>query len=227
MLTHAEEKMIKSLHRKKGRRETGKCLVEGKKVIDAAGEDVIDFRFTLYDTDRYNDLVTTTTPQEVAAVATIPVHNKEEIFSHQTVVVLDGVQDPGNVGAIFRLCQGFGASLVLVESADASSPKVIRSSVGSMFNVPWMSMTRPEAHALLTGQSTHQAYRLELTDQAQGVETFTHDKPAMLIVGSEGQGILLSINAPSISIKHDKALESLNVGNAVSIALHERYRSLS
>jgi TrmH family RNA methyltransferase len=208
MLTRAQEKLIKSLHRKKGRAESGFCLVEGEKVIEAAGEDAIEYRFT---------------PQDVAAVAKIPVFSKEQIFGGRTVIVLDGVQDPGNVGAIFRLCQGFDATLVLIESADPSSSKVIRSSVGAIFHVPWAAMNRPEAHALLSTIESHHLFRLEKTDRGQGIETFVTEKPAMLVVGSEGQGIQLSLQGPSVSIMHNEALESLNVGNAVAIALHTRF----
>jgi TrmH family RNA methyltransferase len=223
MLTRAQEKLIKSLHRKKGRTESGFCLVEGEKVIEAAGDDAIEYRFTAEDSDRYVDLVTTTTPQDVAAVAKVPKFSKEQIFGARTVIVLDGVQDPGNVGAIFRLCQGFDATLVLIESADPASSKVIRSSVGAMFHVPWAAMTRPEAHALLSTIESHHLFRLEKTDRGQGIETFVTEKPAMLVVGSEGQGIQLSLQGPSVSIAHNEALESLNVGNAVAIALHTRF----
>src|SRR5688572_28984119 len=136
MISHAQEKLIRSLKTKKGRRTSGLCLVEGKKLVEAAGKSV-QFTFTSRDTKQFSKLVTTSTPQDIAAVAKLPVFDVEQVRDLETIVVLDGVQDPGNVGAAFRLCQAFGASLILVDSADATSPKVIRSSAGAIFHVHW------------------------------------------------------------------------------------------
>ncbi len=243
MLTKAQEKLIKSLHRKKGRLQSGLCLVEGRKVIEAAGRAVEDV-FTKQDSLNFDKLVTTESPQDMAATAQIPRFTTEEVLSSETVLLLDGVQDPGNVGAIFRLCQGFGATLVMVESADATSPKVIRSSVGSMFSVPWISIPRSKASDLIE-RAPHEVLRLEAyvppsdpffeknidkkeevyRGELGDVDLFTKKEPMMLIVGSEGRGIQLPVKAPSMAIEHDKALESLNVGHAVGIALQHRYRS--
>jgi tRNA G18 (ribose-2'-O)-methylase SpoU len=248
MLTRAQEKLIKSLHRKKGRVQSGLCLVEGLKVIGVAAS-AVDYVFTKEDSLIFDKLVTTETPQDAAAVAQIPRFTPEDVLSSETILLLDGLQDPGNVGGIFRLCQGFGASLILVESADPTSSKVIRASVGSMFSVPWITVSRPKVSDLIE-RSQHDVLRLESpinaagsffqkegkvdyeTDsfknrQTGGIELFATKKPAMLIVGSEGRGIQLPVKAPSVSISHDKALESLNVGHAVAIALHERYNFLN
>lgn len=248
MLTKAQEKTIKSLHRKKGRVESGLCLVEGQKVIGVAAG-AIEYVFTKEDSVNFNKLVTTDTPQDAAAVAQLPRFTPEEVLSSETILLLDGLQDPGNVGGIFRLCQGFGATLILVESADPASPKVIRSSVGSMFTVPWVSVSRSKVSDLIE-RASHEVFRLEsptvsagsyfqkggeVNEEAQSfknrevgeLELFTTKKPVMLIVGSEGRGIQLPVKAPSVSIKHDKALESLNVGHAVAIALHARHQTAS
>ncbi len=248
MLTRAQEKLIKSLHRKKGRVENGLCLVEGLKVIGVAAS-AVEYVFTKEDSLIFDKLVTTDTPQDAAAVAQIPRFTPEEVLSSETILLLDGLQDPGNVGGIFRLCQGFGASLILIESADPTSSKVIRASVGSMFSVPWVTVSRSKVSGLIE-RASHDVLRLEsplvaagsyfqkegeVAEESDsfknrdvgGVELFATKKPAMLIVGSEGRGIQLPLKAPSVSIVHDKALESLNVGHAVAIALHERYKVMN
>ena len=216
MLSKAQEKLIRSLHRKKVRRESGKCLVEGQKLVDASGS-LIEFTFTREDSEQFDVLVTTQTPQDVAGVAVIPSWNQDDLEKNATIVVLDGVQDPGNVGAVLRACLGFHATLVLIESADPTNPKVIRSSAGAMFHVPWIEMTRKEALVWLSQQS-RPIFRLERHETA-----ITHDQqttdPAILIAGSEGSGIQLSVDAPSLTIAHNDALESLNVAQAVTIAL--------
>ena len=226
MLSKEREKLIRSLHTKKGREESGLCLVEGAKVIKTAGKS-IEFEFTPEMTPNFNKLVTTETPQEMAAVARIPEWTIEEIKSRPTIVVLDGVQDPGNVGTILRLCLGFNASILLVESADVTNPKVVRSSVGALFQVPWMVISRDEAKdlpsPLLGKEGERKVFRLEKTSRSKSIEAIKTKEPAIIIVGSEGSGIKLDIDGTSIAITHDPALESLNVSQALAIALFTRF----
>jgi TrmH family RNA methyltransferase len=224
MLTTAQEKLIRSLHTKKGRDASGLCLVEGAKVIETAG-DSVDFSFSVEDVEYESDflkLVTTKTPQTIAAVAKIPSWTKKEIDAKSTILVLDGVQDPGNVGTILRLCLAFDASLLLIESADVTSSKVIRSSAGAMFQVPWMKVSRPEAAEALL-DSDRDIFRLEKVKKSSPVKALQTGKPAFLIAGNEGSGISLTSPGTSISIDHNEAIESLNVGTAVAIALQLRY----
>jgi len=215
-----------ALHSRKGREKHGKCLVEGKKVIEAAGT-AVDFTFTRADTDRFDTLVTTETPQDIAGVASVPDFSLEEVEKSKTIVVLDGVQDPGNVGTILRLCQGFGATLLLVDSADPTSPKVVRSSAGATFSVPWVRISRDSAAATIAGLE-RSLFRLEQNNAAQSAfanSVFVTEpkSPVILIAGSEGHGITLPLEGESIVIPHQDQLESLNVASALSIALHARY----
>lgn len=221
MLTKNEEKLIKSLHRKKGRKETGLCLVEGQKVIDVAG-DAVERVFHPNDSDRYADLVTTEAPQPVAAIAKIPDWTLDNVKEKNRIVVLDGVQDPGNVGAILRLCLGFDAGLIFIESADPTSPKVIRSSAGAMFQAPWVVISRDEAAKTITNLD-HQVLRLEKVREGEEIKRTIKNAVSKLaiIAGSEGNGIQLDVEAPSIFVGHSDALESLNVANAVAITLHQ------
>lgn len=221
MLSNAQEKLIRSLHTKKGREKTGLCLVEGEKVIEAAG-DAVDFVFTPEDTENFSELVTTQTPQEKAAVARIPEWTEQDVLTH-TVLILDGVQDPGNIGSIFRLCHGFQATLVLVESVDPFNPKVVRSSVGAVFQVPFLRMNREEAQQWL--QDTQRPiFSLELSPEAQTLQEIQFpNEPIMIIAGSEGQGVKLDISRNLLYINHEQALESLNVTHAVALTLYKRY----
>jgi TrmH family RNA methyltransferase len=226
MLTSRQEKLIRSLATKKGRTESGLCLVEGEKNVHEAG-DLIDFTFTPTETKDFSSLVETVSPQPSAAVARIPVYTKDNILGNDIIVVLDGVQDPGNVGAILRLCLGFGASLLLIESADPSNSKVIRSSAGAFFKVPWLEIERPGAEEELYGYG-REVYRLEGNKSETSInishETVTAmPKSLMLIAGSEGQGIKLKIAGTSLNITHSNKLESLNVANALAIVLSTLY----
>lgn len=217
MLSKAQEKLIKSLQTKKGREKSGLCLVEGKKVIETAG-DAIKYTFTKEDTEQFTHLVTTETPQEIAAVATIPQWDESDVLKSKIVVVLDGVQDPGNMGAIFRLCLAFNASLILIDSVDPTNPKVIRSSVGALFHIPYLRMHQEEAKAFFQNQE-RSIIRLEKVQDAQPLEKMKTNE-CFLIAGSEGNGISLSLEGESIYIEHSGKLESLNVANALAIVLH-------
>ncbi len=225
MLSLKQEKLIRSLATKKGRTESGFCLVEGEKNVVEAG-DLVEFTFTPDDSKDFASLVETVTPQPTAAVARIPVYTKEDILQCDRIVVLDGVQDPGNVGTILRLCLGFEAGLILIESADPSSSKVIRSSAGAFFKTPWLEIDRPGAEQELLSYN-REVYRLEGNTKNGSVVTqenlSTLPKQLMLIAGSEGQGIKLDIPGTSLSITHSSKLESLNVATALAIVLAGLY----
>ncbi len=221
MITKQQEELITALHDKKGRREYGLCLVEGPKILEVAGS-YIEFIFTRQDTKKFDALVTTETPQDIAAVAHIPQWKREDILSRPTIVVLDGVQDPGNVGAILRLCLGFNASLVLIDSADPASPKVIRASAGALFQTPWIVIPRDEALQYISDLDTHPLYRLEVRPESVllGRQSLNNlPQYLTIIVGSEGHGISLDVKGTSLKIGHSPLLESLNVGQALSIFL--------
>ena len=220
MLTNAQEKLIKSLQTKKGRQESGFCLVEGEKNIAMIAKKDIQFIFKPEDTKNFNKLVTTETPQSIAVVAKIPGYSIEDVKKMKTIVVLDNVQDPGNVGTILRLCLGFNAGLILVESVDPTSPKVIRASAGAIFLTPWIKALKHESIKTLE-QIQRPVYRLE---NKKGAKEFTKiTEPCIIIAGSEGQGIQLPIQGRSIFIKHSSELESLNVAQAVTIVLYQIY----
>ncbi len=222
MLTARQEKLIRSLETKKGRHESGLCLVEGEKNLIEA-KDFIDFAFTPNDSDKFRQLISTDTPPKTAAVARIPLSTLEDISTRPVIVVLDGVQDPGNVGSILRLCLGFNASLLLIESADPTSPKVVRSSAGAFFKTPWLELKRDEAENIITSLQ-RPIYRMEISEKKNNnLKAFTEEKEVILIAGSEGQGIKLSLNGDSLEIPHEKILESLNVAAALAITLSQYY----
>lgn len=222
MLTAAQEKLLLQLTTKKGRKEVGKFVIEGEKFVRDVSE-LVEFTFTPEDTKRFAEYVSTETPQAIAAVARVPEWTIEDLKSRSTIVVLDGVQDPGNVGTILRVCLGFGAAVILVESAEVTNPKVVRASASAIVRVPWMTVSRGEAPALIESLG-RTIYRLELTQGAMSLSEISQE-PCVLISGNEGAGITLPIVGTSVMIPIDHALESLNVGVATSLALYERSRA--
>jgi len=220
MLTPGQERRIRALHIKKGRIKHGQCLVEGEHAVESAAS-FVEYTFSREDTPDFDELVTTETPQDIAAVARIPLFTIEDVMSSNTVLVLDNVQDPGNVGAIIRLCKAFDASLILVSSVDPTNPKTLRSSTGMIFSVPWLKVHEDDIEDVIS-QNSREIFRLEKRDVSQDISVIQNDKPIFLFVGSEGSGINLPINGTSVSINHSATLESINVGNAVAITLFLR-----
>ncbi|MBN1585630.1 RNA methyltransferase [Candidatus Uhrbacteria bacterium] len=222
MLSQNQERLIRSLHTGSNRQRLGLCLVEGEKSIREA-RDYVELLFNRQDCRDFDRLVTTETPQNGAAVARIPKWTENDVTRNATIIVLDGVQDPGNVGSIVRLCRGFGAGLVLIESAEPSSPKVIRSSAGAIFHVPWVRMSKATGTDFLS-RIDRPIFRLEKWSGSVPISAIADCPEVALIAGSEGKGIKLKVDGQSVAIDHDPELESLNVSQAAAIALYIRYR---
>jgi RNA methyltransferase, TrmH family len=149
------------------------------------------------------------------------------------VVVLAGVQDPGNVGTIVRSAEAFGATGVVTArgTADPWSPKALRASAGSALRLPILRgiavpvllaqfrMARVKIFA--TGGASHNA--------ASNLNEFGADlrEPAAIFVGSEGAGLppeVLHAADATISIPMSETVESLNAGVAASVVLFEAAR---
>jgi len=226
MLSQKQEKLIKSLHTNKGRNETNLWLVEGAKCLELAGS-AVQFKFGPKDSHHFAQLTTTDTPPTIAGLAIPPKFQLDDITARRTILVLDHLQDPGNVGTIIRLAGAFDASLILCECVDPGNPKVIRSSAGLVFATPWISLP-PRIALKWLSEVNYPIYRLENKAGAEELNIRTHkflsaDK-IIIIVGSEGQGIKLKIPGQRVAIKHNPIVDSLNVAAAVAIALFLRYQ---
>lgn len=221
-ITLNQKKLIKRLTLKKYRQQLGQCIISGQKNIDTADKHLL-FTFTKSDIKEFKTIVGTNEPQDIAGVAKTPIWTAEDLQKANIIIVADGIQDPGNIGTIFRLCAGFKASIILIESADPTNIKTIRSSAGLFFQVPWLEISRAEAEKFITNLN-RQILRLE----NKNTSIYCHDLESLkklnnqliLIAGSEGQGIKLKNKGQSLSIKTEKNVESLNVGTACAIALH-------
>lgn len=141
------------------------------------------------------------------------------------ILALDGVQDPGNVGAILRSAAGAGVEQVWLSKAcaDVYSPKVLRAGMGAHFLLPLIE--RADLASLLAGFRGTRA----VTALSGSVSLFASDLRGdlALVMGSEGQGVceaLLAMANLRLRIPMQAGLESLNVGAATAICLYERVR---
>jgi RNA methyltransferase, TrmH family len=151
-------------------------------------------------------------------------------------VYLHGVSDPGNVGAVLRSAEAFGASSVVLGpgSADPYSPKAVRASMGAIFAVPVARAAAAAPIADLPGQTIAlvAGAGVALADvdafdhRMGGQKRPRHDlPPATLLIGAEREGLPDAIIAESDHIAHIRiATNSLNAAMAATVALYELTR---
>lgn len=157
-LTERRRKEIARLSRKKHRDEAGECTIEGFRSVDAAidaGADIRDIvvaesvevpaelmrrapvPITRTDERTLMKLAETTTSPGVLAVVGIPTFSVEGLANARRILVLDGIQDPGNVGTLVRTAGWFGVDAVVAGpgTADFWSPKTLRATMGGAWDV--------------------------------------------------------------------------------------------
>lgn len=177
----------------------------------------------------FQRLAATETSQGVMALVKLPEGGPEQLFRGEPlVVVLDGVQDPGNAGAIVRAAEAFGASgmLFLKGTVSPFNPKTLRAAAGSLFRVPFLhGVDGGTARAML------REHRVELyagVPTRSGVRSVAQVKLSArcgLVVGSEAHGVSAEwrASAQEISIP-TVGVESLNAAMAAGILLYEARR---
>lgn len=171
----------------------------------------------------------TKTPQPVFAVVRKNLTELADLLERRNslVIVLDGVQDPGNVGTIIRSADAAGADGVIVGrgSADVYNPKTIRSTMGSLFHLPVVEGVLLD---LLPEAKQHGARIISTSLQAQ-TTCYNYDLngSSWLLVGNEAQGVSAEAQQlvdDSVIIPMQGQAESLNVAMASTIMLFEAMR---
>ncbi|HEX6350989.1 MAG TPA: RNA methyltransferase [Candidatus Dormibacteraeota bacterium] len=241
VITSPDNEVARRLRRLAQRREPGEVLLEGPRVVReaaAAGlalellalrEDVrfeADARRTVVLSDRvFKRVSDTVTPQGVMAIALRPPATCAQALAAARaagwpLLVLDGVQDPGNVGAIARTAAAAGApALALLEgSADPYGPKAVRASAGNVFRLLVAPATAPDLEGVeLWGAA------------AEGGEPLAEapvEKASALVLGGEAHGLRVPV-ARRVTIPIDGDVESLNVAAAAAVLLFELRRRLA
>ena len=238
--TNPRVQRARSLRESKYRRETGCHFLEGDKLVreamtsGAALETVFvregypgerDFPCEMIEvTDGVMDaLATAGTPQSLCAVARTPVAALPQTF-RGTVLLLEDVQDPGNVGTLIRTADALGAGAVILSPrcADPFSPKTLRASMGSVYHLPVYVADIPAAIRTLNAQG----YTC-LCGHLKGSEVLPPKTDRMaLLVGNEGNGVTDASAALCYCYRlpmPGKA-ESLNAAVFGSILLYELTR---
>jgi RNA methyltransferase, TrmH family len=253
--------LIRDLHRRRARERRGLALAEGVRLVEEALASSIPIRGVaaspgLESTTRgkalkaalteggikieqVNDtdleaLANTEHPQGIVAVIAPKSWNLTDIRlgPGSTVLVLDGVQDPGNVGTILRTALALGAAgvVALKGTAELNNPKVIRGAMGASFSLAAVAATADE----LIDWARLQRAEIWLADRSgQTVEQLRQQSatrpPMALVLGNEGAGAGAPLEAAAdrrVAIPLVGQVESLNVAVAAGILLYEVTRAV-
>jgi TrmH family RNA methyltransferase len=165
----------------------------------------------------------TETPQGVLAIAEIPRHELPVPVTGTRILVLDALQDPGNVGTVIRTAMALGASatVALPGTVDLWNAKVVRSTMGAIFSHPAIMLGWEE---LVVYLDEHRVPLWAADADGTPVEQLT-EMPSMLALAVSNEGAGLSAHVKSravrrIAISMSSGVDSLNVAVATGILLH-------
>jgi len=235
MISKNEAKYIQSLYHKKTRDEERLFIAEGPKLINElqgvgitikniyalagwAQQNTHINNVTVITEAELQKISSLQTPNQVLAVAIQPSLPAEPLLHGRLSLVLDGIQDPGNLGTIIRIADWFGISQIIAsdDTVDKYNPKVVQATMGSLFRVHvW--------YKNLTGwlpNATVKVYGALLN--GDNVFTTGKIKEGLLVIGNESKGIrpeTTSFIHQPLTIPGSGNAESLNAAVATGIIL--------
>jgi TrmH family RNA methyltransferase len=247
--------LIRDLHRRRGRERRGLALAEGVRLVEEAVSAGVTFRGAavspaLESTTRGRALKATLVsrsvqleeltdaeleaiadtehPQGIIAVIEPKRWRLEDIRLNAgaTILVLDAVQDPGNVGTMLRTALGLGAAgvIALKGTADLTNSKVIRGAMGASFRLP-ATVAAPDEFVAWSRLQRAQIWVTDVSGETENQLARRGGRPAIaLVVGNEGAGVSPTLEAAAdrrVAIPLVRGVESLNVAVAAGILLYE------
>jgi RNA methyltransferase, TrmH family len=242
----------RDLQRRKARERSGRFVAEGVRTVEALVQSPLTVEGVLWATGAdgdtrlaaildlaeergiataevdpitFADAANTESPQGILAIAKAPVRSLASLRPlprPARILVLDGVQDPGNVGTILRTAAALGAhaTIALPGTVDLWNAKVVRSAMGTTFTHPTVSATADELTAFLS----HDDVPLWGADAAgTSVRELTAPPRLALAVGNEGAGLSAALRwhvDANVALPIADDVESLNVAVATGILLY-------
>jgi len=203
------------------------CFIDSAGTL--AGRPELAERAILVPRNILNDLATVHTPGHIVAYFEAPaMPDPREILDRSAMlVILDRIQDPGNLGAIMRTGEALGAGAVILLKGCCSpfNPKTVRAAMGSSFRIPTLSM--PDHQYALAQLKKHGFTCLAASMQGTPLPAFAFPERSVLFFGQEGQGLQQEIFAEcndTLAIPMQGQVESLNVATSVALCLYEWVR---
>lgn len=241
MISKSDVKYIQSLAHKKFREEERLFVVEGVKMVEEMLIEYPEKIFHLYATQPWADRLSQfpalqcpvsvidvkilnrisqlKTPNEVLALVKIPQQMDIGVVKNGVTVVLDQLQDPGNLGTIIRTCDWFGVTNIVcsTDTVDAFNHKTVQSAKGSLLR---LNISYTDLCAFLSNQEHLPIYAAVLGGRS--IHEVSFQQPAILVIGNEANGIsneVIKIATDKITIPKIGKAESLNAAIATAIIL--------
>ena len=246
-------KHIRKLKEKKYRDEYGEYLVEGIKLINEAIEEkqnvktiivcdncnkteeinqnsmyeVAKHKCVYVDEKVFHSITEVQNPQGILAVVGKQSKEKEINYDEDVIVVLDDIQDPGNLGTILRTVDSVGLSQIIVskKSGDVFNSKVVRSTMGAIFRVNVI-----ESDNLVETIKNLKKHKFEIVSTSLDTDKSMYDldfHKKVIVIGNEANGVSQQVQEMSdqkIKIPMLGKTESLNASVATGIVLYEYVR---
>jgi TrmH family RNA methyltransferase len=240
------------------RTEDGSCAIEGLRIVEEAIRSGLRFRAVFFKESAQNlaerllpqigaqvdtlllpdklfdAIVPSENPQGVAALMRLKEFSFADVLERLQVgpvIVLAGLQDPGNLGTILRSAEAFGSAGVVLGEGTVSpfNSKVIRASAGSIFRLPVILTKAAGGLEEISAKLRAQSVRLIATSSHKGtpLDQANLRGPVAVFVGSEASGLPRAVLGQAdelVAIPHMPQVESLNAGVAGSIVLYEAAR---
>lgn len=172
----------------------------------------------------------TRTPQGILCVVKRPIYTLDGLLaeSKPLLTVLDGIQDPGNLGTIVRTGEGAGITGVIMGSGtvDIFNPKTIRATMGSVFRVPFVYVDDLEEAVLQMKQKSIRIFAAHLSGETY-YDSFSYREGTAFLIGNEGKGLsagLTELADDLLRIPMEGKVESLNAAVAAALLLYEAHR---
>ncbi|MCR5716530.1 MAG: RNA methyltransferase [Lachnospiraceae bacterium] len=254
MITSASNNRIKELssllEKSKERSRAGVYVIEGPRMYEEAP--VFDLRevyvsesFASKEKNRellekhdyevvadpvFKKLSATQNPQGILAVMAQPVYTLNEVLAGEAplLLILEDLQDPGNLGTMIRAGEGAGLSGVILSKGcvDIYNPKVIRATMGSIFRIPFVYTEDLAETIRQVKEAGVKTYAAHLKGTA-AYETFTFTEKSAFLIGNEGNGLtdeIANLADSYLKIPMLGKVESLNASVAASVLLYEAAR---
>lgn len=178
----------------------------------------------------FHQMSDTKTPQGIMCMARMPAYGMQDLLRQgkTQLLILEGIQDPGNLGTMFRTAEGAGATGVLMDRTcvDIFSPKTIRATMGSIFRVPFfVTDDLPDTIRELKKQYVI-VYAAHL-DGKRNYDAFDYCGGCAFLIGNEGAGLTEETAKQAdayLRIPMEGRVESLNAAMAAGILMYEAYR---
>jgi len=238
---HPRLRAARELLSKKGREATASFLLEGPTLLEealASGIEIEsvfaspsaferypfvgridDGRVALVADAAIAKLSAVDQPTGIVAVARQRRTKLEDVLAHEHLLVLAGLNDPGNVGTLLRSARAFGLNgvLLLEGSVELYNPKVVRSAMGALFRLDCAMLPAASANQLLAGRPV-----IGADMQGESLDTFIFPERSVVVIGHERHGLRSDAVQPTatVGIPQHASMESLNAGVAGSIILY-------